>query len=58
MSTRGIEPVTGERYCRCARWRQFVHVPSEHAKFVRMRLSRRGSRLDQLVERVKREEAR
>ncbi len=44
-----------ERYCRCARWRRFLHVPSEHSQLVRMRLSRKGSRLAQFAERVKAE---
>ena len=52
-----IEPVAAERYCRCRVWNRYIHVPSEHAKFVRMRLSRKGSRLVQLAERVKVEAA-
>jgi hypothetical protein len=24
---------TQQRYCRCARWRRFTHVESEHATF-------------------------
>ena len=50
-----IEPVTAERYCRCRVWKRYTHVPSEHAKFVRMRLGRKGSRLAQLTERIKAE---
>ena len=52
-----IEPVAAERYCRCRVWKRYTHVPSEHTKLVRMRLSRKGSRLAQLAGRVKQEAA-
>ena len=33
MSESRSEGVAGESSCRCARWRRFVHVASEHAHF-------------------------
>lgn len=47
--------MNGERYCHCVRWRRFLHTPSEHAWYIRAQLSRKGSRLAQLVERMKAE---
>ena len=54
IAPRGIEPVSGEYYCRCKQWRRCVHVPSEHVQLA-TNAFKRGSKAVHLAEWVKKE---
>ena len=49
MSVPKIEPVSGEKYCRCKQWRKMIHVASEHVQLAENAL-KRGSKVVHLVD--------